>query len=135
MPELTEHAIADLIDHARRASAQAYCPYSKFPVGAAVLTEDGRIFTGCNVENASFGLTLCAERNAIFNMVTHSGRKIAAIAIYTPTPEPSSACGACRQVINEFGPDALVVIACDGTSVLRKKLSELLPGAFGPANL
>ncbi len=93
------------------------------------------MFDGCNVENASYGLTICAERNAIFHMAARSKRKIAALVIYTPTPKPSAPCGACRQVVNEFGPDALVLSVCDGPEVLKKHLSELLPDAFGPANL
>jgi cytidine deaminase len=120
---------------ARSASEQAYCPYSKFRVGAALLTEEGRIFSGCNVENASYGLTICAERNAVFQMVAQGRKTILAVVVYTPTPIPSAPCGGCRQVINEFGPDALVVSVCDGPDILRKKLFELLPDAFGPANL
>jgi cytidine deaminase len=127
--------IRELIVLAKKASAKAYCRYSNFRVGAAVLTTSGEVYTGCNVENASYGLTICAERNAVFHTVAEGKRKIAAVVIYTPTEAPSAPCGACRQVINEFGPDALVVCACDGTEVLTKKLSELLPDAFGPANL
>jgi cytidine deaminase len=124
-----------LVSKAKAASGNTYSPYSKFPVGAAVLGGDGKIYTGCNVENASFGLTICAERNAIFNMVANGQKQISAVAIYTPTGEPTAPCGACRQVINEFGPDALVVSACDGDRVIEMRLSELLPNAFGPENL
>jgi cytidine deaminase len=127
-----------LQEMARRAKAnseKAYCPYSRFRVGAVVLTGDGQMYDGCNVENASYGLTICAERDAIFHMVAQSGQKIVAIVIYTPTSKPSAPCGACRQVINEFGPEALVMSVCDGPDVLKKKLSDLLPDAFGPANL
>src|SRR5471030_2539074 len=84
---------------ARRAAGAAYAPYSKFRVGAAVLTGSGKIFTGCNVENASYGLCNCAERTAIFSAVTAGERKIKAVAIYTPTATPITPCGACRQVI------------------------------------
>jgi cytidine deaminase len=135
MTNVDEGVLTDLVAQARAASEQAYCPYSKFPVGAAVLADDGQTFSGCNVENASFGLTICAERNAMFHMIARGRRKIAALAIYTPTPHPSAPCGACRQVINEFGPDALIVSACNGSGIIRKKLSELFPEAFGPANL
>ncbi len=130
--EASELAVA-----AREAAAHAYCPYSGFRVGAAVLDDDGRIFRGCNVENASYGLTICAERNAVFQAVSHSlgATVIRAIAIYTPTPEPTAPCGACRQVINEFGPDAEVRCICDGPGELRFRLNELLPAAFGPGNL
>ena len=130
-----ESLILALADAARQASAQAYCPYSRFPVGAALLTEDGTIVTGCNVENASYGLTICAERNAVFHAVALGHQRIAAVAIYTPTPTPSAPCGACRQVLNEFGPDAEIVSVCDGPDILRRRLSELLPDAFGPGNL
>jgi cytidine deaminase len=133
--DVPEATLKDLADRARRASQAAYCPYSKFQVGAAVLTETGEVFTGCNVENASYGLTICAERNAVFHMVAEGKQRIRAVAIYTPTPKPSAPCGGCRQVINEFGTEALIVSVCDGPDVLRKRLSELLPDAFGPANL
>src|SRR3954471_20685817 len=91
---------------ARAASEQAYCPYSNFRVGAAVLTEDGAVFSGCNIENASYGLTICAERTAVFHAAAKGHRAIVAVAVYTPTTFPTAPCGACRQVINEFGPDA-----------------------------
>jgi cytidine deaminase len=117
------------------ASKRAYCPYSHFPVGAAVLTTEGRIFSGCNVENASYGLTICAERNAIFHAVSHGLQPIVAVAIYTPTPRPSAPCGACRQVINEFGPQARVYSFCNGKEELRVSMTELLKHAFGPHNL
>lgn len=124
---------------AKAASALAYCPYSAFRVGAAVLTDDGEVFVGCNVENASYGLTICAERNAIFRAVASVERnaplRIVAVAVYTPTPSPTAPCGACRQVINEFGPDAEVYSFCEGPEILRRTLAELLPDAFGPENL
>lgn len=130
---------ADLVDRlisaAKDASARAYCPYSHFAVGAAVLTEDGAIFVGCNVENASYGLTICAERCAVFQAVAHGSRQIRAVVVYTPTPDPTSPCGACRQVINEFGPHADVMAVCDGPTVLRQTVAVLLPNAFGPGNL
>lgn len=134
---LTDATIAALTQHAREAAAKAYSPYSKFKVGAAVLTEDGQIFSGCNVENASYGLTICAERNAIFHAVVASVNSlgIKALLIYTPTATPTSPCGACRQVINEFGPDAEILSVCDGPDSIRKTLDELLPNAFGPKNL
>jgi cytidine deaminase len=126
-----------MITLAREAAEKAYCPYSRFHVGAAVLTGHGEIFSGCNVENASFGLTICAERNAIFQAVAQaeSPLVIRAVVIFTPTSEPTAPCGACRQVINEFGPDAEVLSVCDAPSVVTSRLSELLPCAFGPHNL
>lgn len=135
MAEPENKVLQEMARRAKNICDRAYCPYSKFRVGAVVLTDDGQMFEGCNIENASYGLTICAERNAVFQMVARAKRKIAAVVIYTPTPAPSAPCGACRQVINEFGPDALIVSNCDGAASLRKTLSELLPEAFGPANL
>lgn len=122
---------------ARQASQQAYAPYSKFKVGAAILTRTGKIYAGCNVENASYGLCNCAERTAIFNAVAAGEKKlkIECVAIYTPTTDPTAPCGACRQVINEFGPKARIVSTCRGKGVLDTTLDQLLPHAFGPANL
>jgi cytidine deaminase len=133
--EIPESTLRELITRARTASERAYCPYSRFPVGAAVLTSDGEIFVGCNVENASYGLTICAERSAVFAMVAAGARDIAAVAIYAPTDAPSAPCGACRQVINEFGPHARVISVTEGADRLDVRLSELLPEPFGPRNL
>jgi cytidine deaminase len=126
---------ATLLAEAREASRRAYAPYSGFHVGAAVLADDGRVFTGANIENASYGLTSCAERNAIFAAVFAGVRSIAAVAIHTPTAAPVSPCGACRQVIHEFGADVVVVSCCDGDAERRWTIGELLPGAFGPRDL
>ena len=115
---------------AKETRARAYCPYSRFPVGAAVRTADGRVFAGCNVENASFGLTVCAERNAIFNAVGAGAQQIAALVIYTPTDAPVTPCGACRQVLFEFGRDAEVVCVCAGAQRLKFGASDLLPHGF-----
>ncbi len=127
----------DLVLAARAAAARAYCPYSRFRVGAAILTNRGEIYSGCNVENASYGLTICAERNAVFQAVSAGQAPLAIrmVVVYTPTPEPTAPCGACRQVVNEFGPDAEVLSVCDGPTVIAHRLSELLPAAFGPSNL
>ncbi|MEO8345204.1 MAG: cytidine deaminase [Betaproteobacteria bacterium] len=122
--------IEALVAAAREASACAYSPHSHFPVGAALATSDGRVFSGCNVENASFGLTICAERNAIFSAVAAGVREVQALVIYTPTSSPVTPCGACRQVLVEFGPDAQVVCACAGTERLSFKASDLLPHGF-----
>ena len=135
MADVKDTILRNLMAKAKDASQHAYCPYSGFSVGAAVLTETEDIFTGCNVENASYGLTICAERNAIFQMVARTKQHIKAIVIYTPTSKPAAPCGACRQVINEFGPNALIICFCDGPDVLRKKLAQLLPDAFGPADI
>ena len=120
---------------ARRAAGAAYAPYSKFRVGAAVLTGSGKIFTGCNVENASYGLCNCAERTAIFSAVAAGERKVTAMAVYTPTALPTAPCGACRQVLNEFGPKAVVISTCKGKRRLQTKLDQILPVSFGPKNL
>lgn len=124
----------DRLDHwialAKSASKKAYCPYSQFPVGAVVITDSGAEFAGCNVENASFGLTICAERNALFQMVATSRQTVRFVVIYTPTGIPTPPCGACRQVIHEFGPLAQVVSVCDGMDRLTLRIDQLLPSAF-----
>jgi cytidine deaminase len=134
---IPEAVYSSMADAARQAAAAAYCPYSKFRVGAALLTDRDEIVSGCNVENASYGLTICAERNAVFQAVarTEGPLVIRAVLVYTPTPEPTAPCGACRQVINEFGPDATIVSICDGEGVIDSSIANLLPGAFGPGNL
>lgn len=124
-----------LAEAAKAASKRAYCPYSHFHVGAALLTNDGRLYTGCNVENASYGLTICAERNAVFHAVAEGSLAVSALLVYTPTPQPAAPCGACRQVMNEFGPAAQIRCVCDGPETIDLKLSDLLPKAFGPGNL
>jgi cytidine deaminase len=120
---------------ARRAAKTSYSPYSRFPVGAAIVCSSGKVFTGCNVENASYGLCNCAERTAIFSAVATGERVVRAVVVYTPTASPSSPCGACRQIINEFGPDAIVISVCDGPDHIDSTLDALLPSAFGPKNL
>jgi cytidine deaminase len=132
---IADDQLERLIDAARQASRSAYCPYSHFPVGAALLGGTGAVFGGCNVENASYGLTVCAERNALFHAVAMGETRVQAIVIYTPTGLPTAPCGACRQVLNEFGPDALVISVCDGPETLRSTVRELLPAAFGRQNL
>lgn len=124
-----------LIEAAKRAREKAYVPYSTFPVGAALITEDGTLFTGCNIENASFGLTNCAERTAIFKAVSEGHRKFTAIAVVADTPEACSPCGACRQVMSEFGPDARVILTNLRGHTLVTTVRELLPGAFTPMDL
>jgi cytidine deaminase len=127
--------IASLEQTAQRAAQNAYAPYSKFPVGAAVLAKDGTQYSGCNVENASFGLTNCAERTAVFKAVAAGHREITCVAIHTPTPEPTAPCGACRQVLREFGPNMKVISICDGDGRIETTLGQLLPNSFGPENL
>jgi cytidine deaminase len=123
-----------LIAAAREARERAYAPYSRFLVGAAVLA-GGRIYRGANVENASYGLTICAERAAVFAAVNAGQRRIDAVAVYTDTPSPTPPCGACRQVLNEFGPQMTVLSATLAGAVTRARLSDLLPDSFGPESL
>jgi cytidine deaminase len=120
-----------LFRQARAAMRHAYAPYSKFRVGAAILLRDGRVFTGCNVENASYGLTICAERNAIFAAVAASARKpeIVAAAVCNDGRVPCSPCGACRQVLAEFGPRAIIwYLGAKG--IAGHTMTELLPDGF-----
>jgi len=124
-----------LINEAEKARKRAYTPYSKFKVGAAVLSVDGKIFTGCNIENASFGLTLCAERVAIFKAISEGSTKFEAIAVVGDTDKPCSPCGACRQVISEFGEDIPLIMANLKGDIKIKKIKELLPEAFGKNDL
>lgn len=133
--KLTRPLRTKMMRVARQGAAAAYSPYSRFRVGAAVLAGSGKVYRGCNVENASYGLCNCAERTAIFSAVASGEDKIAAVVVYTPTATPTMPCGACRQVINEFGPDAAVISICDGQDSIETTLSALLPGAFGPDSL
>jgi cytidine deaminase len=137
-PSTVDPAVArDLLRRAREARAHAYAPYSRFQVGAALLADDGRIFAGCNVENASYGLGNCAERVAIGTAVSQGARSFVAIAVTGPENATACApCGACRQVLSEFGPELPVIMPAggpDGYTV--QTIGELLPGAFGPARL
>jgi cytidine deaminase len=120
---------------ARRTAKNSYSPYSRFAVGAAVLAGSGKTYGGANVENASFGLCNCAERTAIFTAAAAGERKIKCVVVYTPTKSVTPPCGACRQVINEFGPQARVISICDSDDRIDTTLEALLPGAFGPGNL
>jgi len=120
-----------LVREARKVMKQAHAPYSRFRVGAAMLTAKGELFTGCNVENASYGLSNCAERTAIFRAVAQSGPRleILAIAVVNDHGIPCSPCGACRQVIYEFGPDAIVYF--QGAAGWKEShITELLPEGF-----
>lgn len=123
-----------LLKLAAEARKDAYAPYSGFQVGAALLAESGEVFTGCNVENASYGLSNCAERTAVFKAVSAGVRSFAAIAI--AVPGGGTPCGACRQVLNEFGPELEVWLGDEnGNPVRRTSAGALLPDAFGPRNL
>jgi cytidine deaminase len=132
---LSRSALGRLEKSARTAIKTCYAPYSKYRVASAVLAGSGKIYPGVNVENASYGLCNCAERTAIFSAIAAGEREIRAVAIYTPTAEPITPCGACRQVINEFGPEALVIGVCKSSKRIESPLSALLGQAFGPRNL
>ena len=127
--------LADLVAAARAASLHAYAPYSNFCVGAAVLTEECTIHAAGNVENASYGLSSCAERNAVFAAVSAGARRIVAVAIHTATMRPVAPCGACRQVISEFGAGIKVVSTCESDERREWTIEGLLPDAFGPHSL
>lgn len=122
-----------LIELAMEARHLAYAPYSRFAVGAALLTRSGKVFTGTNVENASFGLSNCAERTAIFKAVSAGEREFEAIAVVTATG--ASPCGACRQVLSEFGLDTRMIIADLNGNRTEWTVESLLPASFGPKNL
>lgn len=111
-------------------SKNSYSPYSKFPVAAVFVTKDGQTFSGVNVENASYGLTMCAERNAIFASVTQGAKDIETLVIYTPTQKPTPPCGACRQVIAEFSKTANITSFCDSDEELTLTIEQLLPSSF-----
>jgi cytidine deaminase len=119
----------ELVDAARTAAERAYCRYSQYAVGAAVQSESGRIFSGCNVENASYGATMCAERTAIFGLVAAGERRLLHICVYAPGEPIAMPCGMCRQVMAEFCIDAPVLVA-GPRGVLRRSFAQLLPEAF-----
>lgn len=123
-----------LVTAARAAQQRAYAPYSKFRVGAALESEDGTIYTGCNIENASYGLTICAERSALAAAVSSGARRFRRVVVVTDVDPPAAPCGACRQVLAEFG-SALEVTAVGSRAERRWSIAELLPSAFGPEQL
>ena len=120
-----------LMDKAREASKMSYSPFSKFAVGAAVLAKSGKIYAGCNIENSSFGMTICAERCAIFKAVSEGEKEILAVAIYSPNEDDCYPCGACRQVMYEFQGEEEIAIITDNKSNLNiRKMSDFLPYGF-----
>jgi len=123
---------AELIRQAHQACEDAYAPYSCYKVGAAVLWESGRITSGVNVENASYGLSVCAERNAVFHGIGLGERRIKAVAVAVPLEEMPSPCGACRQVIREFASDCLVLLSNGSGEIRKTSLKDILPDSFGP---
>lgn len=130
MPAPHDATLAGLEQAARQAAASSYSPYSDFAVGAALLTESGQIITGCNVENASYGLSLCAERVAVGRAVADGHRRFAALALFTPTETPVPPCGACLQVLLEFAPELHISAVCQSDARLEGDLKEFLPRAF-----
>lgn len=126
----------ELIEIAKEARENAYVPYSNFKVGAALLTKDGRIFYGANIENASYGLTICAERNAIFKAISEGVSDFDSIAVIADTEGPVAPCGACRQVMAEFfKSDAIAYLSNLKGDIMEITVNDLLPGAFTPEDL
>ncbi|MBR1425195.1 cytidine deaminase [bacterium] len=122
----------ELMQKAEEVSKNSYSPYSKFPVGACLLTSSGKIYTGCNFENSSYGLTICAERNAVGSAIAEGEREILAVAIYSPNQDCCSPCGACRQVLQEFKPQNkdIDIILKSNEELKIIPLSKLLPEGF-----
>ncbi|MDQ0286489.1 cytidine deaminase [Desulfofundulus luciae] len=122
--------VEKLINTARASRERAYAPYSGFRVGAAILTSEGRLYTGCNIENASYGLTVCAERVALFKAVSNGERHFAALAVISDSEDYCTPCGACRQVLAEFGNEIKVYMCNHHGEYIVKTLAELLPLSF-----
>ncbi|XP_034540283.1 cytidine deaminase b [Notolabrus celidotus] len=134
--QLSQDAVKELIQQSQEAKKQAYCPYSKFRVGAALLAHDNCVFTGCNVENVCYNLGACAERNAISKAVSEGYRSFKAIAIASDMNDQFiSPCGGCRQFMREFGPNLTVYLSKPDGSYLKMTVNELLPSSFGPEDL
>ena len=136
-PSIDPEVRNELLDRARTAAEHAYAPYSEFPVGAAALAADGSIHTGGNIENASYGLTICAERAAVSAAIGAGHRQIVAVAVSAPKVPRTTPCGACRQFLNEFRPATtdMVIVLDDRVSGEPVWLEDLLPQSFGPRNL
>jgi cytidine deaminase len=126
----------ELIDEAKKAREMAYVPYSKFKVGAALLTKDGKVYRGCNIENAAYSMCNCAERTALFKAYSEGDKEYAALAVVADTDRPVSPCGACRQVISELCPKEMKVILTNLKNDIQElTVEELLPGAFSSEDL
>ena len=123
-----------LVESARAVQQRAYAPYSRFRVGCALEADDGRVFVGCNVENASYGLTICAERAAVCAAIAAGARRLRRAVVVTDADPPAAPCGACRQVLSEFGRD-LSVEGVGPAGAVSWTMAELLPSAFGPEQL
>jgi cytidine deaminase len=131
----TQHDFGALIAAAREARQRAYCPYSRFAVGAAALSAEGQLFLGCNIENAAYPACVCAERVALLSAYAAGVREIVALAVVADTPGPVSPCGTCRQVIFELAPRCTVALANLGDALLLTSPEGLLPGGFSPESL
>ncbi len=128
--------VTKLIEEAKAAREKAYVPYSKFKVGAVLVTKDGKVFHGCNIENAAYSMCNCAERTALFSAYAHNEKEFATMAVIADTPGPVSPCGACRQVISELCPSDMVVVLSNLKGDIQEiTVSQLLPGAFSPEDL
>jgi len=136
---MTDFDPEDVLDRlaatARAVAEHAYSPYSQVRVGAALLATDGRVFQGCNVENASFGATICAERSALVAAVTQGAREFQALSLWASPMARLMPCGMCRQMLIEFAPDLVIDVTSQGAERQRFRLSELLPGAVRPEHL
>ncbi len=139
IPGISKEKFQILCLKAVQAKENSYCPYSQFPVGCALLTEDNKIYTGVNVENASYGGAICAERTAIVKAVSEGHKKIKALAVSTNSNKCSSPCGICRQVIREFSESDLklpiIMLDKNGKKYIEMTIDELLPLSFGPDDL
>lgn len=134
MSKLSEEQRHSLVSAADQARKGAYAPYSDYPVGAALVTKGGQLYTGANVENAAYPISMCAERTALFHAVTQGERDFVAIAVVTR--DGGTPCGSCRQALSEFGLETVVLVVNeDGDIVQESTVGDLLPGAFGPSNL
>lgn len=132
---LDASTIEQLTEAARKAAQNAHCPYSHFAVGAAVLTDDGKIYAGCNVENAAYAVVICAESNAVSTAIAQGATALRAVLVYTPGDQVVTPCGVCRQILNEFGADIDVFMVTGKGETLNTNLQTLLPRAFGLHNL
>ena len=134
MPDLSQQTIDRLVDAASEVRGRAHAPYSSFRVGSAVVDANGRIFVGCNVENASYGLSVCAERHAVAAAASAGGECIEGLAVVTDTSPAASPCGACRQVLVEFGDFPVILANLEGERIVTS-VESLLPDAFTPESL
>lgn len=125
----------NLLKLARKAFENAYCPYSSFPVGSAVMVDSGEIFTGCNIENSSYSLCLCAERAAIGSAINSGYRKFKAVAVSAKKVSPCNPCGACLQFMSEFGSDIELILEDESGKPITRTISDYLPHMFTPADL